>query len=157
MTNYCPQEDMQPLIYKPLAVAEKYLNITGCKAGTRHSANTSTFIARIGTNIFSPSFSLFQYLFISSRILPAFGTVMDHVLYRSSALDLPCSPFAAAIFLIFSYCHIAAELNEKAVKPIVNISGRFNVPHDTGISSGFPSCGTSFCLTKGPDLGFDDC
>ena len=26
MTNYCPQEDMQPLIYKPLAVAEKYLN-----------------------------------------------------------------------------------------------------------------------------------
>ena len=113
-------------------------------------------MAQIGINIFSPSVIPFQYLFISSRILPLLGTVVDQVLYISSALDHPFPPFPVAIFLIFSYCHIAAEVNESAVKPTVKIKGRFNAPHDTDVSSVFPSWGISFCLTKGPDLRCDD-
>ena len=53
---------------------------------------------------------------------------------------------------MFSYCQIAAQLNETPVNPMVNKSGRANVPHDTVSPSGFESCVAVFSLSTGLDL-----
>ena len=136
--------------------AEKYLYIRGCKNGTRQSAKTKTFKANMGTNTLSPSLNWFQYLFISCRIQPAFGTFNDHVLKMSSAWLLRWAIFCAAAFLIFSYCQIAAPENDSAVNPIVNMKGRLSTPQRTTFSFSFPIGGISFCPTSGPDFFPED-
>merc|ERR1719273_313655 len=129
----------------------KYLYITLLKAGARHIAKTATLSARIGANNLSLVFNLFHHSLRNRRYCPllTFTSNQSSKLCRSS---FRYDSLLLLAFLIFSYCHIAAQQMEEVLKVSVNIKGRINFFHLTLFASTPPDSRISFSLTSGPNF-----